>query len=206
MGKTIDCTYPACDLYAESAVSMCDAHKWRRRNGKDMNAPVVRLTPRATTLADRLYARLDISGGPDACWEWTGHRRKRRNRGLQYARMSVGNHATDYVHRVSYMVHIGPIPDGMLVCHRCDNPPCGNPAHLFLGTTQDNTADKVTKGRQLRGQRHPGAKLTAADVIEIRATPNLGDLAVRSALAERFGVTLPAINNVAHGRSWQALY
>lgn len=206
VGKSIDCTYPTCDLYADSAVTLCDAHKWRRRNGKDMDAPVARLLPRGTGLAERLYARLDISGGPDACWEWTGHRRKRRSRGLAYARMCIGGNATDYVHRVSYVVHIGPIPDGMLVCHSCDNPSCGNPAHLFLGTTQDNTADKVAKGRQLRGQRHPRAKLSAADVKEIRATPNLEDLAVRSALAERFGVTQPAIENVARGRSWRELY
>ena len=119
--------------------------------------------------------------------------------------MGVGGDTTDYVHRVSYMVHIGPIPDGMLVCHRCDNPPCGNPAHLFLGTTQDNTADKVAKGRQLRGQHHPGATLTADDVVEIRSTPGVEGFAVRAELADRFGVTRATIRNIAWRRSWRSL-
>ncbi len=147
MAHTIDCTHPGCDLYSASATSMCDAHKWRRLNGKDMDAPIRRLLPRNASLRDRLYACLDVSGGPDACWEWTGHRRAPRTSVLEYARMGVGGNRTGYVHRVSWAVHYGPIPDGTLVCHRCDNPPCGNPAHLFLGTHTDNMADMLAKGR-----------------------------------------------------------
>lgn len=147
MANTIDCTHPTCDLYSPAAASMCDAHDWRRLRNKDLDLPVRRLIPRAASLKERLYARLDTSGGPDACWEWMGYRRPQRTSRLGYARMGIGRNQTDYVHRVSYVVHHGPIPDGMFVCHRCDNPPCGNPNHLFLGTQTDNMRDMLGKNR-----------------------------------------------------------
>jgi len=102
------------------------------------------------------------------------------------------------VHRYAYELLMGSIPAGLLVCHRCDNPRCVNPDHLFLGTDSDNAADKVAKGRAPRGEQIPHAKLTEAAVIQIRSS---GQPA--SVLAERFGVTENHVRIVRHGRSWK---
>lgn len=85
---------------------------------------------------------------PDACWRWTGSTDAKG-----YGRVF---HDGKYraAHRIAFALAYGPIPAGMFVCHRCDNPRCVNPNHLFLGTIQDNTADMVTKGRHARGERH----------------------------------------------------
>lgn len=91
-------------------------------------------------LADRFWPRVDTSGGPDACWEWT---RGRDPHG--YGRFATPN--SDLAHRASWELHNGPIPAGLNVLHHCDNPPCVNPRHLFLGTQKDNVDDMVAKGR-----------------------------------------------------------
>lgn len=86
----------------------------------------------------------------DGCWEWTGYRRKSKQ--LYGSIMVNAKHM--YAHRYSWLLHNGPIPDDMIVCHRCDNPSCVRPDHLFLGTDADNVADMVAKGRNSRGEKH----------------------------------------------------
>ncbi len=97
--------------------------------------------------ADRLrfWTKYAESGIED-CWEWLAGRNRRG-----YGKFKM-RRKTRPAHRVAYEMHIGPIPDGILVCHRCDNPGCVNPAHLFLGTAQDNMSDKVAKNRQSKGR------------------------------------------------------
>lgn len=90
----------------------------------------------------RLWARVDKSGGPDVCWPWTGARRAEG-----YGMISDGNGHNTGTHRLAWTFTNGPIPAGLFVCHRCDNPPCCNPAHLFLGTNADNARDRADKGR-----------------------------------------------------------
>jgi HNH endonuclease len=80
---------------------------------------------------------------PDACWEW----QRQRNWG-GYGRLTLPNQRKILAHRLAWELEFGPIPDGLWVLHRCDNPPCCNPAHLFLGTTLDNTRDMDAKGRR----------------------------------------------------------
>lgn len=93
-------------------------------------------------------------------------------------------------HRVAYEENYGPIPSGLCVCHKCDNPPCINPRHLFLGTQADNIKDKVNKNRQSRvfGELHGRAKLTNDQIKEIRTLYTPYGYMNQRRLAKRFGV------------------
>lgn len=105
-----------------------------------------------TATEERFWRKVDRSGGQTACWPWTAC--LFRN---QYGCFSLDGRNVKS-HRVAYLLCVGQIPDGHLVCHHCDNRPCCNPAHLFTGTTDDNMADMVAKGRSARGERHISVK------------------------------------------------
>lgn len=96
-------------------------------------------------LAGQLYRNVDRSGGPDACWPW-----KRRIRRDGYGDIWARSIGEQLAHRVAWFVAHGPIPDGLCVLHRCDNKPCCNPRHLFLGTQLDNMHDMIAKGRRAK--------------------------------------------------------
>jgi len=103
-------------------------------------------------------------------------------------------------HRAAWEAVNGPIPEGMLVCHRCDNPPCMNVAHLFLGTNDVNVADKVAKARQSRGSGHGRARLTEEDVIRIRKRLFNGEQC--RVIARDFSVSEDAIGAIKRGLTW----
>lgn len=133
------------------------------------------------------------------CWEWKGSRHVRGG----YGQIS-GTRATGPLkaHRVAYEISFGEVPEGMMVCHRCDNPPCVNPDHLFAGSGLDNIQDCWNKGRGkhmvMAGEACPASKLTWASVHEIRdSTDSL------SALAARYGVSKQAISKVKKGQTWK---
>lgn len=129
------------------------------------------------------------------CWEWTGGRGNHKY-GVFYPKHGVSALA----HRVSWELAHGAIPDGMHVLHRCDNRPCVNPSHLFLGTNDDNIADKVSKGRQSRGEDRTFAKLTEADVMRIR------DLVRAGISVRQIATTMPVhernVLAAATGEAW----
>lgn len=105
---------------------------------------------------------MDTSGGPDACHPWTAGRT-----GSGYGAVKIGGRQVGS-HRAAWVTAHGPIPPGMVVCHRCDNRLCCNIRHLFLGTPRDNMLDKVVKGRQARGSGNGRSVLTEDDVRYIR--------------------------------------
>lgn len=117
------------------------------------------------TLAERLWAKSEQVG---ECLEWTGSRLP-RGYGVIYG---GPDRRKMYTHRAAYEITYGPIPDGMVVMHKCDNPPCIKPDHLSLGTAGDNMRDMRSKGRDRYpppGEAHPTARLADADVESIRS-------------------------------------
>lgn len=150
------------------------------------------------TRADRFWEKVAIR--PAACWKWTGQQghcgygRLEERRG--HCRKVI------YAHRVSWEIHFGAIPKGKHVLHRCDNPSCVNPAHLFLGDQRTNNADKIAKNRQAKGIRFPRAKLNDAAVIEIWRLNKI-EKQTQQSIADRFGVSISQINFVLKRRTWK---
>lgn len=101
-------------------------------------------------------------------------------------------------HRVAYELFIGPIPEGLVVCHRCDIPLCVNPSHLFLGTPMDNQRDKIKKGRQAKGAKSGTPKLTEQDIREIRAASGS-----QQSIADRYGCSQVRVSQIKRGKGWR---
>jgi HNH endonuclease len=137
-----------------------------------------------------IAARIAIDDST-GCWNWTGSKGRRG-----YGWIWDGSRNCR-AHRLSYKLHCGPIADGMQVCHRCDNPPCVNPAHLFLASDAENKADKMAKGRQARGSGNGQAKLTEAQIMEIIAMPG-----TNVEIARKYGVGDSHISHIRSGRKW----
>jgi hypothetical protein len=149
----------------------------------------------------RFWKRVNKNGPPHQalgeCWQWEGCLDSKG-----YAVLSIRGKQT-MAYRFSWEIHCGSIPDGLCACHHCDNPRCVNPAHLFIGTKADNTADCVRKNRHAKGEKQFKSRLTEDHVREIRRLFRKRSTTVgRAALAKRFGVAKITITRVVHGDNW----
>ena len=160
-----------------------------------MNTPPVKLcTCKIRPLSERLWNKVVKS---DGCWEWVGWSKE------GYGRISIGKRVFRFVHRISWELHNGPIPDGLCVLHKCDNTKCVRPDHLFLGTKGDNNRDRHKKGRSAShaGEKNGRSKLSEQDVAEIRRLFVPWKYRY-SDLAKQFGVSHSTINAILNGRTW----
>lgn len=143
----------------------------------------------------RLLENLTVGLRADECWEWTGYR-KNKYGFTEFSEQGI------YAHRLSWLLHRGEIPEGMQVLHKCDNPPCVNPDHLFLGTNQDNVADMRAKRRAVdppvkRGIENFKATLTDGQVAQIIAAHGVP----QRKLARQFGASQSTIWRLRHGQT-----
>lgn len=152
------------------------------------------------TEIERFVEKIKIGFGEDACWLWVG--------GLQ--KDGYGSFGTVHddiwemvlSHRYMYEQCFGEIPVGMNVCHKCDNRACVNPAHLFVGTQNDNVQDMMSKNRfyDMSGESNPNAKLTNDDVFIIRGHHHVYD---KKTLAKMFKVSQTTIYSIIKGTTWK---
>ena len=153
------------------------------------------MAPKPTPASERFRTKY-VPEPNSGCWLWnagTNHQ--------GYGRFFLGGgRRSTQAHRASYELHVGPVPGDMVVCHRCDNPSCVNPGHLFLGTQADNMADKRRKGRAARGRANVNGRLAPQAVREIRRRCAAGER--QADVASDFGVTQANVSSIVTRKTW----
>ena len=192
------CSIKGCDKGARTR-GLCTPHYTRMLKGADMSAPI-RVVFRSGSDIDRLKSKVKVSEST-GCWEWQAS-----STPLGYGQMRF--QGTRWLsHRVSWVLFNGDIPEDncryrtFCVLHRCDNPCCVNPEHLFLGDQKVNSIDSVDKGRWgkrgLVGEKHGKALVTEDQVREIRVSCN-----TYQQISERYGISKSAVSHIKKRRSW----
>ena len=156
--------------------------------------PSMAWTRKPRPLAERFWEKVEVRAD-DECWPWQGARGRHG-----YGNIGDGNGKTLRAHRVSYSLHVGPIPDGLVIGHHCDHPWCVNPAHLFAASQHDNLLDMSRKGRSAFGARSAFAKLSDASVVTIRDSRQ-----PQIKLSRLFGVSPMTISLAKRRATWKHL-
>lgn len=154
------------------------------------------MTKSNLSLKERFMKYVQRPSNPDDCWEWTGAKRD-----------GYGLFGIDYkmygAHRISYALFVDMIPDGMEVCHSCDNRACVNPSHLWIGTNQDNVKDRNNKNRQSKGEKVGTHKLTEQEIRRIRELIEQGYTNIE--IAGMFKVSQVTISQIKVCKTWKWL-
>lgn len=147
-------------------------------------------------LAEKFWEKVNISG-PNDCWNWFA----KAKTDFGYGRMTHGRGVHLKSHRISWFLTNGEIPAGMCVCHKCDNPACCNPNHLFLGTKKDNSQDMKAKNRMVlppvkAGEKHHNSKIPSSDLPYVRS-----GVLTRRQFAKKYGVSYQTIYRIQKNQS-----
>ena len=157
-----------------------------------------------SVLKARFLAKIKVA---DDCWLWTGAKLSpRRDQPIGYGYMVIQSapfRVAVLAHRVSWEIYFGPVPGDMNVLHTCDNPPCVNPAHLFLGSQKKNMEDCVVKGRKRHSEDAPRAGFSNEQVADIKERLARGESVV--SIASRYNKPHGTIWNISAGNSWRYL-
>lgn len=149
-------------------------------------------------IATRFFKYVEQSiFGP--CWEWKGPKDSHGYGTLNVGCFKKTRHKK--AHRIAYQIFIGDFDESLFVCHKCDNPGCVNPAHLFLGTHIDNERDKCEKNRQQKGSKHWNSKLTEKDIINIRKL--YANKISQIEISRRFQVSQGCISRIVRMEDWK---
>lgn len=152
---------------------------------------------RLRKIEERIKEYIDKSG---KCWVWT---KDKYNYG--YGKISIGEGKQMRAHRFMYIKEFGDIPESMNVLHKCDNPSCVNPNHLYLGTQKDNVVDMMSKNRggykKFCGESHHNSKLTRKEVNEIKTLWNSGKLFQKD-IANKFGISQQVVSKIVNNKAW----
>jgi len=175
----------------------CSLHYQRAHHAGKLESRPRELVAQGASLDERLR-HIGWTVTASGCWEFNGGKNARG-----YGQMAVGDYVSGVstprlAPRVAYEAWVGPIPDGVFICHKCDNPPCVNPAHLFLGTSLVNVRDMVAKGRNPHGERHAGHTLSDANIAELRARYAAGGVSQR-VLGHEYGVSQQLVSRWVRG-------
>lgn len=166
----------------------CSKHymRWRRTGSTEGSQRV--------PTSELFWSRV-VRGTESECWLWVGPLRPHGHGSCRLLGEQIA-------HRVAYRLAVGEIPPGSYVCHRCNNPPCCNPAHLYVGDAYTNAQDLVARRRESEGFTDRRARLTWAQVCEMRARFAAGGV-TQTALAGEYGVSLSQVQRVVRGKQWR---
>lgn len=163
------------------------------------------------TFPERFWNKVDKNGTfpthrPELgqCWKWTGMKAGWK-RAYGYIGRGKAGSGRETANRASWLLHHGPIPDGLYVLHKCDNPECTNPDHIFLGTPKQNTCDMIQKGRMIIGNHtgeHNGRATTTSETVALIRAAYVPGYVTKKQLSDRFGVSFHVIKGIVEHRTW----